>query len=183
MDVEIDLSNTIIETQRLVLRPWLESYLDDLYEYASVEGVGEMAGWPHHKSIEESRNILHLFIADKNVLAVVFKENNKVIGSLGLHYSWANEEHEYKNLKIKEIGYVLSKDYWGMGLMPEAVSAVIKFCFDKLNLNALTVGHFVENMQSRRVIEKCGFKIYKKSEYYSEQLKKSFQDIKYILIR
>ena len=38
-------------------------------------------------------------------------------------------------------------------------------------------------MQSRRVIEKCGFKIYKKSEYYSEQLKKSFQDIKYILIR
>jgi ribosomal-protein-alanine N-acetyltransferase len=102
---------------------------------------------------------------------------------LGLHYSWANEEHEYKNLKIKEIGYVLSKDYWGMGLMPEAVSAVIKFCFDKLNLNALTVGHFVENMQSRRVIEKCGFKIYKKSEYYSEQLKKSFQDIKYILIR
>ena len=122
MDVEIDLSNTIIETQRLVLRPWLESDLDDLYEYASVEGVGEMAGWPHHKSIEESRNILHLFIADKNVLAVVFKENNKVI----LQHYHANEDMN-TNLKIKEIGYVLSKDYWGMGLMPELSVQLLSF--------------------------------------------------------
>lgn len=182
MDVEIDISNTTIETERLILRPWLESDIDDLYEYASVDGVGEKAGWRHHESIEETRNILHMFMEDRNVFAIVYKENNKVIGSFGLHRSWANQEPQYKDLKVKEIGYVLSKDYWGMGLMPEAVREVAMFCFEKLGLDALTVAHFVDNSQSRRVIEKCGFKFVKKSEFHSEQLGKSFQDMKYILI-
>lgn len=46
---------------------------------------------------------------------VIYKENNKVIGSLGLHKSWANDESQYAHLKIKEVGYVLSKAYWGKG--------------------------------------------------------------------
>ena len=57
--------------------------------------------------------MLQSFISEKNVFAIVYKENNKVIGSLGLHESWANDESDYAHLKIKEIGYVLSKAYWG----------------------------------------------------------------------
>ena len=49
MDSTIDLSNATLETPRLTLRPWRESDLSYLYEYASVPGVGEMAGWPHHE--------------------------------------------------------------------------------------------------------------------------------------
>lgn len=183
MDIQINITGTTIETPRLILRPWLESDLSDFYEYASVEGVGEMAGWKHHDSIETSKEILQSFMEEMNIFAIVYKETGKVIGSLGLHDSWANEDSKYKHLKLKEIGYVLSKNYWGKGLMPEAVKEVIKFCFDKYGLDALTIGHFSMNNQSKRVIEKCGFKFIKQSEYYAEQLKESFDDMKYILYR
>ena len=183
MDIQIDITDTVLETRRLILRPWEESDLEDFYAYASVEGVGEMAGWRHHESIEVSRSILEDFMSHKNVFALVHRESGRAIGSLGLHPSWANEDEAYRDLKVKEIGYVLSRDYWGQGLMPEAVRAVIGFCFDTCGLDALTVGHFSVNGQSKRVIEKCGFQFVKESRYHAKQLGKDFDDMKYILLR
>jgi ribosomal-protein-alanine N-acetyltransferase len=183
MDIRIDVSGVTIETERVLLRPFCETDLADLYSYASVPGVGEMAGWPHHDSLETSKRILRSFIDENEVFAVYHKADRKVIGSLGLHYSWANEDDRYKDLKVKEIGYVLAKDYWGKGLMPEAVKAVIDRCFDSIRLDAVTCGHFITNNQSRRVIEKCGFSFVKQSEYCSKQLGQKFEDIKYILLR
>lgn len=183
MDVQIDITGKRFETERLILRPWLISDLNDFYEYASVEGVGEAAGWKHHESIEESKKILQAFIEEKNVFAIVLKDENKVIGSLGLHCSWANDDSEFKGYRQKEIGYVLSKSYWGKGLMTEAVKAVIPFCFAEWDIEALAIGHFEGNRKSRRVIEKCGFRFIKQSDYYAKQLQKSFVDMKYILIR
>ncbi|MCL2508372.1 MAG: GNAT family N-acetyltransferase [Oscillospiraceae bacterium] len=183
MDIEINVSGIELETDRLVLREWREDDADDMFEYASVPGVGEMAGWKHHESVGDSRRILSIFMEGKNVFAVESRDNGRVIGSLGLHTSWAGGVPEYAGLKMKEIGYVLAKPYWGRGLMPEAVTAVIRYCFDACGLDALTVGHFVANAQSRRVIEKCGFTFVKKSEYYSKQLDLTFDDIKYIMFK
>ena len=61
MDIRIDTSQIVIETERLILRAFTESDLTDFYTYASVPGVGEMAGWPHHQSIETSKDILRSF--------------------------------------------------------------------------------------------------------------------------
>lgn len=183
MDVSVDISNTVLKTGRLILRAWKLSDLDDLYEYAKVKSVGEAAGWKHHESLDVSRSILDSFIYEKNVFALVFKKSGKVIGSLGLHASWANEDPDFASLKIKEIGYVLSKDYWSRGLMTEAVNAVIDHCFNTIGLDALSVGHFKENGRSRRVIEKCGFRFVKEDTFYAKQLDKTFEDKKYILIR
>ncbi|MHB1454793.1 MAG: GNAT family N-acetyltransferase [Saccharofermentanales bacterium] len=183
MDVKIDVTDIVIETDRLILRYWKESDLADFYAYASVDGVGEMAGWRHHGSIDESLNILHCFMEEKDVFAIVHKVDDKVVGSLGLHYSWANEETKYVNLKTKEIGYVLSNEYWGQGLISEAVTAVIDYCFGQLDVDALTCGHFFSNNQSRRVIEKCGFVFVKHSQFYAKQLQRSINDLKYILLR
>lgn len=181
--MNIDISNTVIETDRLILRYWNDNDLSDFYEYAQVKGVGEMAGWHHHKSIEESKGILDMFISDKKIFAIQLKKSGKVIGSLGLQNSWTEKDEEYCDLKIKEIGYVLSKDYWGKGLMPEAVKALINYCFKELGLDAVTVGHFTSNEQSKRVIKKCGFKFVKLEDYYSEQMDKNFDCKKYILFR
>ncbi|MCQ2447144.1 MAG: GNAT family N-acetyltransferase, partial [Clostridia bacterium] len=85
MDFPIDLTNTCIETERLTLRPFRQSDLDDFFAYASVEGVGEAAGWPHHTSKEISQMVLDDFINEKNILAVVYKASGRVVGSLGLH--------------------------------------------------------------------------------------------------
>lgn len=157
MNAPVDVTNTRIETDRLFLRAWRDSDLADFYEYAKVDGVGQMAGWMPHESMEKSRQILRLFIDEKKTFALELKENGKVIGSLGLETRDGSLEIP-ENMQGREIGYVLSKDYWGRGLMPEAVKAVIDHCFRELKFDYLTCGHFVSNSQSRRVIEKCGFR-------------------------
>ncbi len=45
MNAVIDLKNVCLETERLILREWQETDLADFFEYASVDGVGQMAGW------------------------------------------------------------------------------------------------------------------------------------------
>ena len=129
MNAKIDLSQTYLKTKRLILRPWQEDDVEDFYEYARVEGVGEMAGWSHHKNIEESQMILKTFIEERKTLAIVYQENNKVIGSIGLEYCRDDLDSSFDNLKGREIGYVLNKDYCGKGIMSEAVACVIDYCF------------------------------------------------------
>lgn len=156
MIAPIDVTNIRIETERLLLRPWQESDLEDFYEYARVDGVGQLAGWVPHKDIEGSRMILNSFIVNKKTLALVFKENGKVIGSVGIEKGGGFDELPDEWMG-RELGFVLSKEYWGRGLMPEAVKAVINYCFNVLHYDYLGCAHFIWNDQSRRVIEKCGF--------------------------
>ncbi len=163
MNAQIDISTVTLKTDRLLLRPWKETDLQDFYDYASVDGVGQMAGFLPHKDMEESRRILGHFIAGKKTFALEYQE--KVIGSLGIEKY--NEEYypELSNISGREIGYVLSKDYWGQGLMPEAVKAVIRYLFERVKLDFILVGHFEWNRQSARVIEKCGFQYIKSRPY------------------
>lgn len=181
MDITVDISNITLSTDRLILRTWKESDLADFFQYCSAEGVGEMAGWKRHETIEDSQKILQSFMTQKCIFAIEYKQNNKVIGSLGLHESWVDSDEKFSHLKAKDIGYVLSKDYWGQGLMPEAVKAVINFCFLSLKLDAVTCCHFLTNNQSRRVIEKCGFTYVKCDQFFAKQLNKLIDDKKYIL--
>lgn len=163
MNKPIDISGITLTTARLILRPWQETDLNDLYAYACVDGVGQMAGWLPHESIETSRRILESFIKHKKTFAIEY--GGKVIGSLGVELY--NEENypELANLQGREIGYVLSKDYWGQGFMPEAVKAVTAYLFEEENLDFILVGHFEWNRQSARVIEKCGFSYIKTVDY------------------
>lgn len=157
MNAIIDVSGVVLETERLILREWKPTDLADFYEYASVKCVGEMAGWSAHKDIEESQEILKMFIEQKKTFALELKENHKVIGSLGIEMVSPCVDNLVQKKKGREIGYVLSKDYWGKGLMVEAVKKVIQYCFNELNYDFLCIAHFIDNHQSQRVIEKCGF--------------------------
>lgn len=162
MNALFNIKGKIIETRRLILRAFKESDLDDFFEYASVEGVGEKAGWHHHQTKEKTKEILDIFIKEDKVFALVDKEKNKVIGSLGVErYGMEKELSEFNNYQGREIGFVLSKSYWGQGIMPEAVKAVIDYLFSELNLDFLTCGYYNFNSQSKRVQEKCGFKPYR----------------------
>lgn len=161
MNAEIDITGVALRTERLVLRPWRESDLQDFNEYARVDGVGQSAGWLPHKSIDESREILDVFIREKKTFALEYE--GKVIGSLGIEtYEEARcPELDLSEKKGREIGYVLSKDYWGRGLMTEAVRAVIRWLFEDAGLDFIIVAHYARNDRSRRVIEKCGFRYVK----------------------
>ena len=163
MNAPMDVTGLRVETERLILRPWQESDLQDFFEYASVEGVGEMAGWVHHGSVGESKAILDGFIAGKKTLALELRQSGKVIGSLGFHRPQPDpaDGEQYG----RELGFVLHKTYWGRGLMPEAVRAISDYCFRVLDFDYLTCGHFIGNDRSRRVIEKCGFRFYGESTF------------------
>lgn len=166
MNAKFDVTNIVIETERLILRPWAIDDLDDFFEYASVPGVGERAGWAHHENKEKSLEILKRFIEEKKTFAIVYKENNKAIGSLGVEKYGAEEKlSEFFDYQGREIGFVLAKDYWGKGLMPEAVKAVANYLFNKLNYDFLTCGYYDFNNQSKRVQEKVGFKPYRKLNF------------------
>lgn len=164
MIAPIDVTNIRIETERIILRPWKQGDLEDFYAYASVEGVGEMAGWAHHKNTDETQAILDSFIEHKKTFALELKENGHVIGSLGIE-RFREEAFVASELLGRELGYVLSKEYWGKGLMPEAVRAVIDYCFRVLHYDFLLCAHFTRNGQSRRVIEKSGFRYVKDIEH------------------
>lgn len=143
-----------LETSRLILRPFTQEDLQDLYEYAQNPKVGPNAGWKPHENLEESQEILNMFLnGDEIIFAVEFKENGKVIGSVGLH----RDPHRAPTIASKMLGYVLSADYWGKGLMTETANAVIDFAFTDEKLDLLTCSHFSHNKRSKRVIEKCGF--------------------------
>ena len=152
--------------------------LEDLYEYARVDDVGQMAGWLPHKSIEESREILKSFIEQKKTFALELRESGKVIGSLGVEELRPDPVGDGRF--GRELGYVLSRDYWGHGLMPEAVKAVISYCFSELGLDYLTCGHFLRNQRSRRVIEKAGFR-YLRDGLYQTRYGTQEQEALYIL--
>lgn len=144
-----------IETERLYLRNWTPSDSEDLYEYGKSPLVGPSAGWPPHKSVQESREIIDVFIRNDDVLAVELKSEGKVIGGVGLHHRTPDQMR--RHLNQREIGYVLNPGYWGNGYIPEAVYGLLDIGFHRMNLDLIWCGHFEENLKSKRVNEKCGF--------------------------
>lgn len=143
------------ESKRLVMRPFRQSDINDFFEYAKNPEVGPNAGRKPHETKLDTQKILDIFMGNKGdiIFAPELKENGKVIGSVGLG---GDEKRALPD--CLEAGYVLSRDYWGRGLMTEAVRAALKFGFEELGLSMISVGHFPGNLRSKRVIEKCGFK-------------------------
>ena len=145
----------ILKTDRLLLRPWEESDAESLYEYASDDRVGPIAGWPPHTSVKNSREIIRTVLSAEETYAVCLKEDNRAIGSIGLMIG------KNSNLGLSEdegeIGYWLGVPFWGRGLIPEAMREIIRRGFDDLHLKRLWCGYFEGNGKSKRAQEKCGF--------------------------
>ena len=165
MNAKIDISNVRLESPRLLLRSFCDSDLDDFFEYASYPGVGEMAGWPHHETKAITRLVLDDFIKSKNQFAIVYKPNNKVIGSIGIEHYNEDIYSLVNHLNGRELGYVISFDYWNKGIATEASNLVIDYLFNELQLDFVTVSHFVTNDRSRSVIMKCGFAYFTTKDY------------------
>ncbi|MCL1911919.1 MAG: GNAT family N-acetyltransferase [Leptospirales bacterium] len=145
----------ILETERLILRPWTEDDAEPLYEYAKDPRVGPSAGWLPHVDVDESRQVIRDILTSEETYAVVLKSTGEPVGSIGLMIG------NRANLEISanegEIGYWIAVPYWGQGLIPEGVREVIRHAFADLGLSRLWCGYFDGNKQSRRVQEKCGF--------------------------
>lgn len=146
----------VLTTERLILRHFEESDAEDLYKYAKDPDVGPIAGWPPHQSVEESLNVIRNVLNGKEAYAVCLKTDNLVIGTIELklngHTDFTERDDEC------ELGYCLSKEFWGQGIMPEAAQEILRHAFEDLGMQKVWCAYYEGNSKSKRVQEKCGFK-------------------------
>lgn len=170
----------ILETDRLLIRPWVMTDLNDFYEFASIDDIGIHAGWKKHESIETTTTVLRNFIENNQEYAIVNKSNNKVIGSIA---AYNNKLDVYKQMDQRNIEYCLNKNYWGQGFMVEAINSLHDYLFNDVGVDCIWVEHFVENKRSMNVILKTGYQFIGDSIFASEKLNKEFNCHQYILTK
>ncbi len=149
-----------METERLILRPWTEADAEECYKYAKDPLVGPPAGWPAHKSVEETREIIRTVLAVPETYAVVLKETGLPVGSVGLHMHSDLAEGEDEC----ELGYWIGRPYWGRGLIPEASREMLRHAFEDLGVKKVWCGYYDGNEKSKRVQEKLGFRYQRTTE-------------------
>ena len=110
----------LLETDRLLLRPFTLDDAEGLYAYASHPEVGPPAGWRPHRSVEESRQVIENIFIPSDALAVLRKSDGRLIGSAG----FVDRHRAELGTPSEEIGYSLARDCWGQGLIPEAVKEI-----------------------------------------------------------
>ena len=164
-----------LETERLILRKMTLNDVEAVFAYASDPEVSRYTLWETHRSIEDSRAFLKLTTqkyenGGEPDWGIVYKGNGCLVGVCGL----VNWEAEHARA---EIGFVLSREYWGHGFMPEAVRAMFRFGFERMNLNRIEARCIAENAASARVMEKAGM-VYEGTLRQREYIKGAYRDIK-----
>ncbi|MBR3539317.1 MAG: GNAT family N-acetyltransferase [Eubacterium sp.] len=152
----------ILETKRLILRRWEDSDAEDMYKYASDPDVGPIAGWPSHRSVDESLDVIRNVLNGKEAYAICLKEDGKAIGAIELKLNGHNDLSDRDD--ECEMGYWIGKPFWGQGLMPEAVMEMLRHAFEECGMQRVWIGYYEGNTKSRRVQEKCRFRYQWRSE-------------------
>ncbi len=147
---------SLLNTERLTLRPWQASDAPRLYALASDPLVGPAAGWPPHRSEEESLEIIRTVFAAPTIYAILLRQTGELIGCIGM----APDEALCADDTEMLLGYWIGTPFWGKGYCTEAAHRVLRHAFEDLKLNAVWCGNFVENIRSARIQEKCGFRFH-----------------------
>ena len=147
----------LLKTRRLILRPFRIEDAEDMYRnWASDPEVTRYLTWPTHESPDITRALLTSWTAtytDGHTFnwAIEWAENGSVIGNISV-------VSQDENTETAEIGYCMSRAYWGQGIMPEALRAVIDYLFDTAGFRRITAHHDVRNPNSGKVMEKAGMR-------------------------
>ena len=142
-----------LETDRLRLRPFRLDDAEAMFSrWASDDEVTKYLTWPTHTDLEQTKAILARWVAEYeqperlNFAIELKEEGNKLIGGIDVvHYDEG----------MPVIGYNLSRAYWGRGIMTEACRRLLDYLFSQ-GYAEVRIAAMVENVGSRRVIEKCG---------------------------
>ena len=150
---EILYDNETLDSENILLRKFKKSDAEDVLEYGSDEEVLKYLFWGGIKTIDDAKtSIIDYYWSKQGVFAIELKENKKCIGCIDL--MGLDPTHEKTSF-----GYLLNREYWGKGYMTEALSAVLRLCFEKLELNRVEAIHCVGNEGSGKVMAKCGMEL------------------------
>jgi ribosomal-protein-alanine N-acetyltransferase len=178
--VEIDQAYPRMETSRIVLRALR---LDDaefiLREWGDLVVTHFMTDEEPLKTLEEATERLQPLQTPEKMpgfrwWGIEIKSEGCLIGTCG-YCRWDKQHHR------AEIGYDMWPDYWGKGLMPEAIQRLIRFGFEEMDLNRIEATTHTDNIRSQRVLEKLGFQkegilreYYYRDGVYNNQVQFSF---------
>lgn len=149
------LGTKVLETERLVLRPFKESDVEDMYHnWANNDNVTRYLTWPTHTSKDITKSVVDLWVSNnedtKNYQwCIEWKENSQAIGSFGI-------VHMEEELSAVEVGYCIGEGYWNRGITSEAFQEVIKFLFEEVECNRISARYDVCNPNSGKVMKKSG---------------------------
>lgn len=144
-----------IETERLILRRFVIADTREMFEnWANDCEVTKYLRWQPHKSVEESKEILAKWIASYQHQccynwAIVPKGYGKVIGSITI----ISMNEDARRCKV---GYCIGKNFWGQGIMTEALRAVVHYLLIEVNFNRVQAMHHLDNIASGKVMKKVG---------------------------
>src|SRR5262245_16489911 len=149
----------VIETPRLVLRPFERGDADALWPYVSDPELPKMMSWSAHKDRAETVAFLDhkiAALANGTSIAWAIVRDGNVIGNISLDgITW-----ELRSWRIDraELGYWVGRPHWGQGGMSEAALAATQWGFETLGLHKITIGCVEGNAASQRIIEKLGYR-------------------------
>lgn len=149
----------VIETQRLVLRPFTVDDVEDIWPTVSDPEFPRFMSWEAHKTKDETREWLDQVsrvVSSNEEVQWAIERDGKVIGTIGFHHiTWRVRAFRFDR---GELGYWLAPAHHRQGLMTEAVQAIVRFGFESIGFHKIVVTCFAENVASRRVIEKAAFR-------------------------
>ncbi|MDF2946524.1 MAG: N-acetyltransferase [Bacillales bacterium] len=147
-------TNTII-TDRLILRRFeLSDAINMFKNWASDSDVTRFLTWETHSDIEVTKGILEQWLNDYKETntyhwAIELNEISEVIGGIAVF------NIDEQNLSC-ELGYCMSKTYWGKGIMSETLEGVMDYLFSEIGFNRITAKHNTNNVASGKVMVKSG---------------------------
>jgi len=144
-----------IQTERLILRRFVPEDAQAMFDnWASDPRVTEYLTWSPHTSVIETQGIVSAWCAAYESLTTykwLIEYNGIAIG--GIDVVRYHEQNE-----TAELGYCIGYDYWGCGIVTEAVRAVLRVLFEQVGFHRVSIRHVTDNPGSGRVAEKCGFR-------------------------
>ncbi len=146
-----------------------------VFAYASDPEVTRYVSWETHRKIGDSESFLRSVVegyerGEAAEWGIVYKGDGRFVGGCGV-VRWELDHSR------AELGYVLSREYWGRGLMPEAVRAMVSFGFGRIDLNRIEARCIAENTASARVMAKAGM-LYEGTLRQREFIKGAYRDMK-----
>ncbi len=146
----------VLTTERLLLRAITKEDVKDIFAMRSDKSVMKYIGRPLAKTLDDAEKLIEMIqgIVTENKginYGITIKGSDRIIGTVGF---WNMSKPDGR----AEIGYMLHGDFHQKGIMPEALTAVLKYGFEKMNLHSVEARVHPENSPSIRVLLKKGFK-------------------------
>ena len=162
----------IFECMKIILRAWKMDDLPSLQRHANNPNIAKFMTnqFPHLYTLDAGRTFIEFAHNENHSHLWAIEYEGKAIGGIGLHTT-----HDVLRKNV-EIGYWIGEDFWGRGMMSEAIKETVQWAFEHLDVSRIYARVFGNNLRSASLLEKCGFQkevhvkdgIFKNNEFLDE---------------